>query len=160
MATYLPFGDDYKGLLLSPNHFVYHTGVRLYQLNHFGGYIFVYIVWHEDPAAAAEKTPAVLAHYRSYKPILAPYAEVDCDTTAVSVETMRETLQRLADAIDSFDLDAADAAMAELGTYEWREDLREWVERLRALVADVAMENVLKTVQTMMDMLSENGGEE
>ncbi|MBR2928317.1 MAG: response regulator [Oscillospiraceae bacterium] len=114
----------------------------------------------EDPAAAAEKTPAVLAHYRSYKPILAPYAEVDCDTTAVSVETMRETLQRLADAIDSFDLDAADAAMAELGTYEWREDLREWVERLRALVADVAMENVLKTVQTMMDMLSENGGEE
>ncbi|MBR2481760.1 MAG: hypothetical protein IKB58_02750, partial [Oscillospiraceae bacterium] len=62
--------------------------------------------------------------------------------------------------IDSFDLDAADAAMAELGTYEWREDLREWVERLRALVADVAMEDVLKTVQTMMDMLSENGGEE
>ena len=109
-----------------------------------------------DLAAAVEKTPAVLAHYRSYKEILAPYAATEADTKAVSAETMRNTLQKLADAIDSFDLDGADAAVAELSTYDWPEEMKELMERLQALVADVAMEDVLATVQTMTDMLSHN----
>ena len=113
----------------------------------------------EEREALAEKTPAVLAHYRSYLPILAPFAETD-DGEKQDVDTalMVETLQRLSDAIDSFDLDGADAAVAELERYRWPESMQPQMQHLRALVADVAMEDVLQTTKQMKDMLLNSRG--
>lgn len=108
----------------------------------------------EERAVLEEKTPDVLAHYRSYKPILKPYAAAaEEEKQEVSTQVMAETLQKLSDAMDQFDLDGADAAVAELESFRWPEGLQSHMERLRALVADVAMEDVLETVKTMKDML-------
>ena len=52
---------------------------------------------------------------------------------------------------------AADAAMAELEGFRWPEQLQDKMERLRAFVADVAMEDVLEMVKTMKEMLRHDG---
>ena len=58
-------------------------------------------------------------------------------------------------AMDSFDLDMADAAMKELEEYVLPEELQDSMERLRALVADVAMEEVMNLTDDMAKLLQE-----
>ena len=104
-----------------------------------------------------ERTPAVLELYRSYKPILAEYAkEEDGDKEKASPAVMRETLMRLHDAMDTFDLDEADNALKELKRYELPDDLQPMLEQLDVLVADVAMEDAMNLAKSMCDKLEEN----
>ena len=55
--------------------------------------------------------------------------------------------------MDSFDLDGADAALAELEEYRLPEELGPYMEELRAYVADVAMEEVMNTGNKMIEVL-------
>jgi len=113
----------------------------------------------ENVEALQEKTPGVLSHYRSYKPVLKPYAvTADGAKESVSDETIIAALRSMAEAMDSFDLDGADEAMRLLDTYALPEQLHEQMEELRALVADVAMEGVMELTGTMIDFLSKRGG--
>ena len=70
----------------------------------------------------------------------------------VSGEQIKETLTRLHDAVDGFDLDAADEAMKELDTYELPEELKPMLEQLRISVTDVAMEEIMEITQKMCDL--------
>lgn len=97
-----------------------------------------------------QRTPQVLALFRSYKPILKPFAAEKGELTKVSIDEIKHALKRLHDAVDVFDLDEADAAMNELLGYEVPLRMRESVERLSALVADVAMEEVLKLTEALL----------
>ena len=100
------------------------------------------------------RTPEVLALYRSYKSVLAPYGKMAQDAQEqVSYETMQQTLMRLHDAMDGFDLDGADAVMKELETYAFPEDMQPMMEQLGAYVADVAMEDVMQLTETMCEKL-------
>ena len=63
---------------------------------------------------------------------------------------------RVHDAMDNFDLDEADKAMAELETYEFADDIKEMLEELRVYLADVAMEDVIKITEAMCDKLEEH----
>ncbi len=100
------------------------------------------------------RTPEVLALYRSYKPVLAPYGKMAQEAQEqVSYETMQQSLMRLHDAMDSFDLDGADAAMKELESYAFPEDMQPMLEQLGAYVADVAMEDVMKLTDAMCEKL-------
>lgn len=108
-----------------------------------------------DEAALREKTPGVLAHYRSYKPILKPFAvSQNEEKQSVSADVMASTLQELSDAVDQFDLDGADRAMKTLEEFQWPEELQDDLERLRALVADVAMDEIMATANHMVEILS------
>ena len=110
----------------------------------------------EDAEALHRKTPAVLNHYRSYKPILKPYAAASQhDKRAVSREEIIAALQSISAAMDAFDLDGADEGMRQLESYALPEQLEEHRERLRALLADVAMEEVMKLTETMIGFLSQ-----
>ena len=60
---------------------------------------------------------------------------------------------KLHDAVDQFDLDAADAAMKELETYALPEELKPMEEQLRAYVADVAMEDIMQLTEKMCEIL-------
>lgn len=109
----------------------------------------------QEEDALREKTPGVLEHYRSYKPILKPYAESqNQEKQAVSADVMVESLKKLSDAVDSFDLDAADETMKELEQFQWPAALQDDMERLRALVADVAMDEIMETANRMVKILS------
>ena len=104
-----------------------------------------------------ERTPAVLDLYKSYKPILAEYAkEEDGNKEKASPAVMRETLMRLHDAMDTFDLDEADNALKELKRYELPDNLQPMLEQLDVLVADVAMEDAMNLAKLMCDKLEES----
>ncbi len=107
-----------------------------------------------DKETILQRTPSVLALYQSYKPILAPFAQADQgDKAQVSREVLRETLMRLHDAMDAFDLDGADQAMGELRGYVFPEKLQPMAERLDGLVADVAMEETMRLTEQMCQEL-------
>ena len=101
-----------------------------------------------------KKTPNVITLYRSYKPILEPYGKLqEQDKQEVSSEEMIESLQKLRDAIDSFDLDGADAAMRVIEGYAFPENLVEKVQELSAYVADVAMEEIINLTEQIIEEL-------
>lgn len=102
------------------------------------------------------KTPGVLAHFDSYKPILKPYAFANEESKrdTVSNDEIIAALKEIRDAIDGFDLDGADAGMEKLNTYEVPEEYKERMKKLRALVADVAMEDVIKETTALIEELS------
>lgn len=107
-----------------------------------------------DGKALEEKVPEVLELYAGYKSVLQPYGTVD---EASLQETSKDELCRLliqmADAMDGFDLDGVDAAMAELEQYRMPEELSDDMDALRAAVADVAMEEVIAKSHAMADKL-------
>ena len=101
------------------------------------------------------KTPELLRLYRSYKVLLEEYGKTGEEATVkVSVSQLKETLMRIHDAMDSFDLDEADKAMGELKGYEFPEEMKEMVEELSVFLADVAIEDVIRVTEEMCERLS------
>lgn len=108
----------------------------------------------EDVETITRENPAIIELYRSYKPILEPYGKAnEQDKKEVPREKIIEALDKLNAAMDSFDLDGADAALAELEEYRLPEELGSFMEELRAYVADVAMEEVMNTGKKMIEVL-------
>lgn len=108
----------------------------------------------EDIETIARENPAVMELYRSYKPILEPYGKAnEQDKKEVPRAKIIEALDRINAAMDSFDLDGADAALSELEEYRLPEALGPYMEELRAFVADVAMEDVMNTGKKMIEVL-------
>lgn len=108
----------------------------------------------EDVETITRETPAIMELYRSYKPILEPYGKAnEQDKKEVPRAEIIGALDKLNAAMDSFDLDGADAALAELEEYRLPEELAPYMEELRAYVADVAMEDVMNTGKKMIEVL-------
>ena len=103
-----------------------------------------------------QEMPKLVGLYKSYKSVLSEYAQTpEENELSVSVETMRETLMHLHDAVDTFNLDEADSTMKELKTYAFPKDMKPMVQQLEAYVADVAMEDIIRLTQEMCEKLSE-----
>ena len=101
-----------------------------------------------------ERTPEILAHYRSYKELLKDHVKSDeAEKEEVSFEQIERTLKRIRDSVDVFDLDEADAAMKELTSYELPDNIKPLVEKLGVLLTDVAMEDVLSLTDEICDTL-------
>jgi hypothetical protein len=99
--------------------------------------------------------PKTMELFQSYKPLLEPYAGGDNqEKQEVSNEVLRETLRRLHDAIDGFDLDGADEAMKELETYRFPDDMLEMFRQLQVFMADVAMDDILQLTDAMCNQLT------
>ncbi len=110
----------------------------------------------EDQITLEKQTPDVLLSYRSFKPLLEPFAKsMEQEKNEVSTEEMIETLNQLRNAIDCFDLDEADIAMHKLEGYAFPEDCRSKVEQLSAFVADVAMEEVMELTENLIQQLQQ-----
>lgn len=100
-----------------------------------------------------QELPQLLKFYRSYKDKLSEFAKPAQENKVhVSGEKIKQTLVRLHDAVDSFDLDAADDAMNELDSYELPEELKPMAEQLRIYVTDVEMENIMELTQKMCQL--------
>ena len=107
-----------------------------------------------DRKGLEERLPEVLELYTSYKEVLRPYGSLDeANLQETSKEELSRILGQMANAMDDFDLDGVDAAMAELEGYRMPEDLAEDMDALRAAVADVAMEEVMDLCHAMVDKL-------
>lgn len=98
--------------------------------------------------------PQLLEKYRSYKPILKPYAEKnDSEKEDVAPEKIIEALDDMVEAIDNFDLDRADADMEFLEKVKVDVACGPLMENLRAYVADVAMDDIVKTASEIKDII-------
>ena len=98
------------------------------------------------------KSPVHIQLYRSYKEKLVEYAPKNIEETiSVSYDNIQDALMRIYDAMDTFDLDGVDIAMAELEAYEIPDSLIKMREELSAFVADVAMEDVMRLTREMCD---------
>ena len=109
----------------------------------------------EEKAQLVERTPEVLALFRSYKELLEEYGRTpQKEQKKVPIEQMQQTLTKLHDAIDTFDLDEADSAMEELEGYVFPDDIQPMIEQLRVYMADVAMEDVLEITKSISEGLA------
>jgi len=103
-----------------------------------------------------EKTPEVLTHYRSYKVVLKQFGDKQgLEKRDADVPELKMYVSQIRDAIDGFDLDAADVAMENLEACRLPEACRELFEELRVYIADVAMENILEVTDKMLMKLEE-----
>ena len=55
--------------------------------------------------------------------------------------------------IDNFDIDGADEAMTQLDTYKFKEECEPLLDELRTYVADVAMEDIMTTVDRLKEYI-------
>lgn len=108
----------------------------------------------EDIEKLEKETPGMLSLYGSYKEVLKPYASLQNEEKKpAAIEEMIENLQGIRDAIDIFDLDKADELMKKMEGYRMPEEIEPLLDELRAYVADVAMEEIMTTAETMITML-------
>lgn len=98
-----------------------------------------------------EKTPRVLFSMHRYKLLLQSYAEAgQGNKKAVSTEKLLELLQRMKDAVEVFDIDSVDEVMRELERCEVPKSCTVQMEKLKAYVADVALEDILLLVEEII----------
>ena len=103
-----------------------------------------------DVEKIRELSPKHIELYRSYKDKLKEYGETTvASTKRVSYTDIKARLMEIYDAMDKFELDAADAAMTELSTYQIPSSINDKLNDLSAYVADVAIEEVMKMTKEM-----------
>jgi len=114
----------------------------------------------ENAEEIMEETPKVLAHYRSYKEVLKPFRQrSEGEKRETDEEEVLMYLKGIRDAVEGFDLDGADEAMAKLEECRLPENVQEKMEKLRVFIADVAMEDILRVVNEMTELIVvEKGG--
>jgi len=98
-------------------------------------------------------TPEVMRHYKELKEILLPYAETEADKAEVSVDRIKETLNRLKRSVEEFDLENSDKAMLELKGFVFPYDASEDIAKLDSYVADVAMDDILSLTDEILNKL-------
>lgn len=109
-----------------------------------------------DWKALEEQTPALLSMYRGLKPILEPFGVTEAaGKKEVSAETIIGCLKGLQEAIEAFDLDSADMAMEQLEEYKIPQECQGLMVKLKAAVADVAMEHILVMSEEMISFLQQ-----
>ncbi len=108
----------------------------------------------QDIETIVRENPAVMELYRSYKPVLEPYGRAnEQEKRAVPRSEIIEALENLIHAMDGFDLDGADGALAILEEYRMPGELVPCMKLLRAYVADVNMEETIALGNQMIKLL-------
>lgn len=109
-----------------------------------------------DMEAIQAETPKVLALYQSYKPRLRPYSEMQgMEKREVAVEELVGYLRKIQESMEDFDLDATDENMKKLEECRLPETCQSLMDSLRVLIVDVAMEDILKVTEEMIEILEQ-----
>ncbi len=111
---------------------------------------------HEEKLAEVkERIPKVLEKFREYKGSLAKYSsQNDDEKEEIPKEEIIALLEDIKDAMDNFDVDRADEDMKKLESVKIEEAARPLMENLSAYMADIAMEDVAKTCDDLINLLS------
>lgn len=100
-------------------------------------------------AKIMERNPQVLQKLLEYKEVLRPFVEEAEEMQAVSNTQIKEVLWAMKAAAETFDIDGVDFCMDELERYVVPGcDNR--IRKLRAYVADVALEDILKEISEIL----------
>ncbi len=106
--------------------------------------------------ALESELPEVMKEYRSFKPVLRPFGEVEEEEKETASETrLISLLNKLRSAMGNFDLDSADQTIKQLGRLHIPEPCQQQMEALKAYVADVDTEETIRTTGEMITKLIE-----
>ena len=109
-----------------------------------------------DVNALREKTPALVHMYLDMKNVLSEYISDTTDNKkAASNDDIIAALQKMHECVDSFDIDGADDCMKRLLSYSVPDSIKEQMHTLQLLVDDVAMEDIMKLTDEMIEKLTE-----
>lgn len=109
-----------------------------------------------DVETIMHENPAIMEMYRSLKPVLEPYGRAsEQDKMQAATDEIIAAIEKLSSAMDSFDLDRADEELAKLDKYRLPKELEKDMDKLRAYVADVAMEEVMAVCGQMIEKMKE-----
>lgn len=110
----------------------------------------------KDIEAIRRDTESVLERYHFYKQPLKPFSkQQDSNKQEVSKENILQYINEIHEGIETFDLDRADEAMKQLEGVRLPDDCDEYMESLRVYMADVAMEEILRVTEKMIQMMNE-----
>lgn len=110
-----------------------------------------------DVDSIHERTEDVLKWYESYKAVLKPYGErTQEEKRTVDEKEIIDCLRSIQEGTEQFDLDATDAAMEELETMRLPDNCLDLMNELRVFIADVAMEDILKTIERIVERMNED----
>ena len=110
----------------------------------------------EDTEGLMKAVPETLKMYNAFYDRLKGFGMQNDENkveTPVSEIVMR--LKEIRDGMEDFNLDLSDRAMKELNTYKVPENIRDDIEELDALVADVAMEDVIDLTRKLIAELGD-----
>ena len=109
----------------------------------------------EKLAKLKAAVPPVLEDFAKYKEILASYGSKNTgEGREASNDELIMIVTAIKDAMENFELDMADDALKELQACRLPDGIAEKVQELDNLVADVAMEEVIKTAEEIIAALS------
>lgn len=110
----------------------------------------------EDINALREKTPALVHMYLDMKDVLSEYIRDIADyKKSASNDDIIAVLQKMHDCVDSFDIDGADDCMKKLLSFYIPDNIKEQMHTLQLLVDDIAMEDIMKLTDEMIEKLKE-----
>ena len=102
-----------------------------------------------------ERMPELLSKFREYKGSLSSYAaQNDEEKEEIPKEEIIALLNDMKDAMENFDVDRADQDMKKLDSVKIEEAARPLMENLSAFMADIAMEEVVKTCDDLIQLIS------
>lgn len=107
-------------------------------------------LWEE----IVEKTPELLTVYEAVvERLKKTLQEEECEKEDISKEELKALLTELKEALQIFDLDTADALMEKLDRCNFPECVQKEKSRLKALVADVDVEQGMKLSEQILQQL-------
>jgi CheY-like chemotaxis protein len=107
--------------------------------------------------ALERETPFALELFTGFKPMLKPFGEARGDKKQASNDEIIALLLTLKSSMDGFDLDGADEALKRLDGMRIPAACEAGMERLRAFVADVAMEETMELAETLISIINNEG---
>lgn len=112
----------------------------------------------KDTKTIKEKTPKLLQMYRSYRPILEPYAPnnttVDqSEKTPITKESLTQKLRQLYDAVDNFDIDMAKTIMQELEKYLFEGEELAMYSQLMTAVEELEYDEAVEIAENWIEFV-------
>ena len=112
---------------------------------------------HDENLAPIEaETEELLRKYRSYIPVLAPFAKINVvsEKHEISEQELAGKLETLVEALDDFDIDLAGAILEELRSCSFSEEGAEYFSRLSENVDELEYDDAAGTAKTWIEDLS------
>ena len=98
------------------------------------------------------RTPALIVQYRSYLPILEPYAKKQIEkTNSIDKEQLEKQCAELIDALNSFDLDGAQGVIDALSTCKLNDEQDAVFFALKSAVEEVEYDVAEELAQKLME---------
>lgn len=111
-----------------------------------------------DIETIRRENPRIMEIYRGFKQYLKPYVTyLYQKRREATAEELIGILREMRMAMEDFDIDTVDAKLKELEELQIPSECEEYMDRLEAFAANLAMEQIIETIDNMIEIIEEKG---